>query len=78
MEIYNINIHIIYLAIIFLILFKIFFFGKRKKLKEHETPTFEFYEWKRLYFKMLVLHEIKKNINKNKWRNSIINKSAFF
>ncbi len=52
------NIHIIYLGIIFYILF--INHKKKKKIKEHENPTIEYYEWKRLYFKMLVLSTVKK------------------
>ncbi len=84
MELYNIN--VIYIGIIIFILFKSFTYHK-KKIRKHENPTLEYYEWKRLFFKMLVLHEIKKKIkhkhikrhfDKQKWRDSIINKSAFF
>ena len=60
-------------------------FIKKKEIKEIKKPTLEYYEWKRLYFKMMVLHEFKKIYKKqirhpykNKWRNSIINRSAYF
>ena len=59
-------------------------FIKKKEIKEIKKPTLEYYEWKRIYFKMMVLHEFKKIYkkqiypNKLKWRNSIINRSASF
>ncbi len=82
------NIHIIYIGIIFLILIKSFI--KKKEIKEIKKPTLEYYEWKRLYFKMMVLHKfnelyknhkIKQNFKKyykHKLRKSIICKSANF
>jgi hypothetical protein len=78
-NIIHIHIHIIYLGIIFLILL---INHKKKKIKE-QILTIEYYEWKRLYFKMLVLYKIKKKIkhkhfDKKKWIDSIINKSVFF
>ena len=80
------NIHIIYIGIIFLILFKSFVYkNEKKKIKEDKKLSLEYYEWKRIYYKIIVLHEIKeiykKRIHhpyKNKWRNSIINSSAYF
>jgi hypothetical protein len=83
----DLNIHMIYLSIIFFILSKSFIYHKEKeKNKEHDYPTFEYYEWRRLYYKMLVLYYIKnkqKNNNhhidvKHKWRNKMFNKSAYF
>lgn len=69
-----------------MILIKSFIY--KNKIKEDKKPTLEFYEWKRIYFKMIVLHEIKEiykkqihhhhHPNKLKWRNSIINRSAYF
>ena len=60
-------------------------FIKKKEIKEIKKPTLEYYEWKRIYFKMMVLLEFKKIYKKqihhpykNKWRNSIINRSAYF
>ena len=81
-----INFHIIYIFIIFILIYKIYN-KKNEKLNKNNIPTVEYYEWKRLYFKMLVLYEIKKKIkhkhfkrhfDKKKWRDSIINKSAYF
>ena len=81
----DLNIHMIYLSIIFFILSKSFIYHKEKeKNKEHDYPTFEYYEWRKLYYKMLVLYHIKdKNNNhhidvKHKWRNKMFNKSAYF
>ncbi len=80
------DIHIIYIGIIFLILIKSFVYkNEKKKINEEKKPSLEYYEWKRIYYKIIVLHEIKeiykKRIHypyKNKWRNSIINRSAYF
>jgi len=55
---FNMNIlyiHIIYIVIIFLILFKSFQY--KKKIHENK-PTIEYYDWKRLYYKMIVLYKI--------------------
>lgn len=71
------NIHIIYITIIILILFKSFQY-KKKNLEN--KPTIEYYEWKRIYYKMMVLHKLKYNYlpTKHKWINHINSKSAFF
>jgi len=70
-----------------LILIKSFVYkNEKKEIKEDKKPSLDYYEWKRIYFKMIVLHEIKeiykKRIHhhpyKNKWHNSIINRSAYF
>ena len=80
------EIHIIYIGIIFLILIKSFVYKNEKnEIKEDKKPSLEYYEWKRIYYKIIVLHEIKEiykkrihHPNKLKWRNSIINRSAYF
>lgn len=78
------DIHIIYLGIIFLILYKSFSFIKKREIKEN-NPTIEYYEWKIIYYKMMVLYKFKKLYiknnhihNKKKWRNHMNSKSAFF
>jgi adenylate kinase family enzyme len=69
-----------------LILIKSFVYkNEKKEIKEDKKPSIEYYEWKRLYFKIIVLHEIKEIYNKKihyhhklKYSNSIKNKSAHF
>jgi len=70
-------IHIIYIAIIILILLKSFQY--KKKILENK-PTIEYYEWKRIYYKMMVLCKLKYNYlpTKHKSINHINSKSAFF
>ncbi len=53
------NYHIIYIAIIILILLKSYIFPDKKKEIKENVPTYEYYEWKRLYYKMLVLNRVK-------------------
>ena len=53
------NYHIIYIGIIILILLKLYIFPEKKKEIKDNIPTYEFYEWKRLYYKMLVLNRVK-------------------
>jgi hypothetical protein len=66
--------HFFYLSIIFILLIK--FFRKNKMIIKN-IPTIEYYEWKKLYYKTLVLHEIKK-MNTPKWSKNRSNKSAYF
>jgi hypothetical protein len=59
------DIHIIYIGIIFLILIKSFVYkNEKKEIKEDKKPSLEYYEWKRLYFKIIVLHEFKEIYDK--------------
>ena len=53
------NYHIIYIGIIILILLKSYIFPDKKKEIKENVPTYEYYEWKRLYYKMLVLNRLK-------------------
>ena len=84
---------IIFIGIIFIIILKFYkYINNVKKVENNEikNPTLEYYEWKRLYFKMIVLnkfndlykyHKYKqkfKKYYKHKLRNSIISKSANF
>jgi hypothetical protein len=55
-----INFHIIYIFIIFILIYKIYN-KKNEKLNKNNIPTVEYYEWKRLFYKTMVLREIKKN-----------------
>ena len=72
-----INFHIIYLFIIIFLIYKSY--KKEKINKINNIPTMEYYEWKRLFYKTMVLHEIKKIvINKKKWYKNVLNKSAHF
>ena len=64
------DIHIIYIGIIFLILIKLFVY-KKKEITEEKKPSLEYYEWKRLYFKMIVLHEFKEIYKKKNHHNNI-------
>ena len=41
------NVHCLYMIIIFLILIKSFMYFKKKEIKEVKKPTLEYYEWKR-------------------------------
>jgi len=52
---FNLYIHIIYITII---LSKIKLFRNKKEVKENINPTIEYYNWKRLFFKIMVLHEL--------------------
>ena len=68
--------------IIFIIILKFYKYKyiKNKEIKKLKKPTLEYYEWKILYFKMMVLNKLSflfKN-HKHKLRNSIISKSANF
>jgi hypothetical protein len=83
------NVNYLYIIIIILILFKSFIFFnkiKNKEIKEVKKPTLEYYNWKMLFYKMIVLKKLYKKRNhrplhhpyKNKWLNSIKNKSAHF
>ena len=77
---------IFFIGIIFIIILKFYKF-KKKEIKDN-NPTLEYYEWKRIYYKMIVLHEFKEiykkhiNIHKNnhkyRWRNHLNSKSAYF
>ena len=58
-----ININYLYIIIIFLILIKSFMFFKKKEIKGVKKPTLEYYEWKKLYFKMMVLNKLYKKRN---------------
>lgn len=75
------DINIIYIGIIFLILIKSFVYkNEKKEIKEDKKPSIEYYEWKRLYYKIIVLHEFKEiyNHHKLKYSNSIIDRCASF
>jgi hypothetical protein len=53
---------IIFIGIIFIIILK-FYKYKYKYIKQNEIievkkPSLEYYEWKRLYFKMMVLNKL--------------------
>jgi hypothetical protein len=67
-----------------LILIKSFVYkNEKKEIKEDKKPSIEYYEWKRLYFKIIVLHEFKEIYNKKfhhrrKLSNSIIDRCASF
>jgi len=54
------DIHIIYIGIIFLILIKSFMYFKKKEIKDVKKPTLEYYEWKRIFYKMIVLKKLHK------------------
>ncbi len=81
---------IIFIGIIFIIIIKIYKYIKKIETNENKNITLEYYEWKRIYFKMMVLHKfnelyknhkIKQNFKKyykHKLRKSIISKSANF
>lgn len=63
------NYHIIYIGIIILIFLKSYIFPDKKKEIKENVPTYEYYEWKRLYYKMLVLNRLKDySIKKYKMR----------
>lgn len=67
------NYHIIYIGIIILILLKSHIFPEKKKEIKENILTYEFYEWKRLYYKMLVLNRLKdyslKKYKMRKWNS---------
>lgn len=52
------NYHIIYIAIIIIIFIKKYLFTNKKEIKVN-IPTYEYIEWKRLYYKTLVLNRLK-------------------
>ena len=58
-----INFHIVYLLIIFFLIYKNY---KKDKKDKINIPTMEYYEWKRLFYKTMVLYEIKKIVNNKK------------
>jgi hypothetical protein len=72
-----IEFHIIYIFIIFILIYKICN-KKNEKLNKNNIPTVEYYEWKRLFYKTMVLHEIKKIVKNKKWTTNNNNKSAYF
>jgi len=53
---------IIFIGIIFIIILKFYKYKykyiKNKEIEEVKKPTLEYYEWKRLYFKMMVLNKL--------------------
>jgi len=55
-----INVHCLYMIIISLILVKSFMFFKKKDIKDVKKPTLEYYEWKRIFYKMIVLKKLHK------------------
>lgn len=57
------NIHCLYIIVIFLILIKSFMYFKKKEIKGVKKPTLEYYEWKRLFYKMIVLKKLYKKRN---------------
>ena len=81
---------IIFIGIMFIIIIKFYKYIKKIETNENKNITLEYYEWKRLYFKMMVLHkfnELYKNHKikqyfikyyKHKFRKSIISQSANF
>jgi len=80
---FNLYIHIIYITIILL---KIKLLRNKKEVKENINPTIEYYNWKRLFFKIIVLHELNiickaKNYHKyskNRRKNNLTTTSVFF
>lgn len=67
----NFVFHMIYIGIIIIILLNSYVFPDKKKEIKENIPTYEYYEWKRLYYKMLVLNLLKEyySIKKSKLRN---------
>ena len=51
---------IIFIGIFFIIILKFYKYKyiKNKEIEEVKKPTLEYYEWKRLYFKMMVLNKL--------------------
>jgi len=57
------NVHCLYIIVIILILIKSFMYFKKKEIKEVKKPTLEYYEWKRIFYKMIVLKKLYKKRN---------------
>jgi|688.fasta_scaffold01450_17 hypothetical protein len=54
---------IIFIGIVFIVILKYYkFINKVEKIKINQ-PTLEYYEWKKLYFKMMVLNKLYKKRN---------------
>lgn len=51
------------MIIIILILIKSFMYFKKKEIKGVKKPTLEYYEWKRIFYKMIVLKKLYKKRN---------------
>jgi hypothetical protein len=51
---------IIFIGFFFIIILKFYKYKniKNKEIKKIKKPTLEYYEWKRLYFKMMVLNKL--------------------
>jgi hypothetical protein len=48
---------IIFIGIMFIIIIKFYKYIKKIETNENKNITLEYYEWKRIYFKMMVLHK---------------------
>ena len=57
------NVHCLYIIIIILILIKSYIYFKKKEINEVKKPTLEYYEWKRIFYKMIVLKKLYKKRN---------------